>query len=103
MIIKLPQFSCSLTALFLVSTEDFEPIEWLLKSLVGKIIEVVFFAAWTILMFIFDLLNTLSTEALSTACHLIRLTKDLQANRTVSLKIVWRIFHKFTLKSSLVL
>ena len=92
-----------LIAYLFVSTVNLKPIEWLLKSLVGKIVKVVFFAtrAWIVLGF--NSLNAQFTEALATAGHLVRLSNDMQAHWTLSLKILGRLFYKFTLKSNLML
>jgi hypothetical protein len=69
----------------------------------GKSSKVVLFAtrAWVVLGF--NSFNAHFTEALATASYLISLSNDMQAHWTFSLKIVGRIFYKFTLKSNLML
>ena len=100
MLVNLPQLSLPLTTFLLLRTVDLESIEWLLKAFVGKVIEVVFITARALrLVAILHPLNTQPTEALSTAGHLIRLSKDMEANGTLCLKPLWRLFNKFTLKS----
>ena len=103
MVVKVPQLSSPFTAFFFVNTVNFESIQRLLESFVREIIEAVFIAARARLVVVLHSLNALPTEALSTAGHLIRLSKDMEANRTLTLKVVHRSFHKFTLKSNLVL
>jgi hypothetical protein len=100
---KPPQLSPPITTFLLLRTVDFESIEWLLKAFVGKIIEVGFITAGARLEVTFHPLNALPTEALSTTDHLVRLSKDMEANGTLTLKVISRGFHKFTLKSNLVL
>ena len=51
-----------------------------MKPLVGDIIEAVFITARVRLVIVFNSFNTLPTEALSTAGHLLRLSKDMEAN-----------------------
>ena len=71
-----------------------------MKAFVGKIIKVVFIAARARLVATLHPLNALPTEALSTAGHLVRLSKDMEANGTLGLKPLWRLFNKVTLKSN---
>ena len=71
-----------------------------MKPFVGKIIEIFCInTARARLEVTFDPLNTQSTEALSTAGYLVRLSKDMEANGTLSWKPLWRIFKKFAFKS----
>jgi hypothetical protein len=100
MLVNLPQLSFPLTTFLLLRTVNFESIEWLLKAFVGKIIEITFIAARAWLVATLHPLNALPTEALSTAGHLVRLSKDMEANGTLGLKPLWRFFNKFTLKSN---
>ena len=102
-VVKLPQLSPPLTTFFLVNTVNFESIERLLETQVREIIETTFIAARAWLVATLHPLNTQPTEALSTAGHLVRFSKDIEANGTLTLKVVSRGFHKFTLKSNLVL
>jgi hypothetical protein len=101
--VKLPQLSPPITTFFLVNTVNFEPIQRLLKSQVREIIEITFIAARAWLIATLHPLNALPTEALSTACHLVRLSKDMEAYGALGLKPLRRIFNKFTLKSNFVL
>jgi hypothetical protein len=101
MFVELSQLSCPLATYHFVSTVDLEPIQWLLKSLVGKIVKVVLFATWAWVVLGFNSFNAHFTEALATACHLIRFSNDVQAHWTFSLKILGRIFYKFALESNL--
>ena len=101
MAVKLPQLSFPLTTFFLVNTVNFESIQRLLESLVREIIEVTLITARARLVVVLDSLNALSTEALFTAGHLVRLSKNVEANRTLTLKVLSRSFDKFTLKSNL--
>jgi hypothetical protein len=102
-VVELPQLSLPITTFFLVNTVDFEAIQRLLESQVREVIEAVFIAARARLVATLHPLNAQPTEALSTACHLVRLSKDVEANGTLALKVVHRGFHKFTFKSNLVL
>ena len=81
MVVKLPQFSFPVTTPFLVAAENLEPIQWLLKALVGEIIEVVLFTARTRIVVAFNYLNALLAEAFSTAGHLVRLSKDMDRGK----------------------
>ena len=92
MVVKLLQLSFPFTAFLFLRTVDFESIERLLKPFVGKIIEIFCITARARLEVTFDPLNTQSTEALSTAGYLVRLSKDMEANGTLSWKPLWRIF-----------
>ena len=103
MVVKFPQLSFPLTTFFLVNTVDFKSIEWLLKTLVREIIEAVFITARTRFVATFYPLNATSAKAFSTAGHLVRLSKDMETNGTLTLKVIHRSFDKFTLKSNLLL
>jgi len=74
--IKLPQLSGPLATFILVRAANLESIEWLLKTLVGKIIESLLFATRAWLLISLDSLSALSTEALPTAGDLVRISED---------------------------
>ena len=103
MFVKLSQLSCPLATYLFVGTVNLKPVQWLLKSLVRKVVEVVLLAARAGVILCFNSLNAHFTEAFATACHLIRLSNDMQTHWTFNLKIFRRIFYKFTLESNLVL
>jgi hypothetical protein len=102
-VVKLPQLPLPITPFFLINTVNFEPIERLLESQVREIIETTFIAARARFVAALHSPNTQLTKALSTAGHLVRLSKDMEANGTLTLKVIHRSFHKFTLESNHVL
>jgi hypothetical protein len=99
-VVNLPQLSPPITTFFLVNTVDFEPIQRLLETQIREIIEITFITARAWLVATLHSLNALPTEALSTAGHLVRLSKDMEANGALGLKPLRRLFNKFTLKSN---
>ena len=78
MFVELSQLFRPLATYLFVGTVDLKPVQWLLKSLVRKVIEVVLLTARVGIILGFDSLNAHFTEAFATACHLIRLSNDMQ-------------------------
>ena len=78
--IKLSQFLCPLTPVFLVSTLNFQIIERLFQTFVWEIRKLLFIASWARLFISFDVFNTSFAKLLSTACDLVGLSNDLETN-----------------------
>jgi len=91
--------SSPLATLFCVGAVNLEAVKRLLKAFVGE--RAVFFivAGRARVSILYNRLYTRSTEALSTAGDLVRLTQYVQAHRTLALEFL-RSIHKLTVKTT---
>ncbi len=81
-LIKLSQFSRPLTPVFLVATANFQTVERLFQTFIGKTRKFLV-TSWARFLNCFDVLNTSFAKLLSTACDLVRLSNDLETNWTL--------------------
>lgn len=96
------QLSHPPAALLSVAAVDFELVQRPLQSFVGVVMKFFDFAKWTGTVFRFNFLNAHTTEAVSTASHLVGLSENQQTLRTLSLYFPWFVY-ELTIVSSLVL
>ena len=101
MFLKLAQLPTPLTALCLLRAPNTNLVQRTTQSDVWKDRKLLAIARRTRLLVGLNSLDAHSTEGVSTAGHLMRLTKHQQADRTLGLDSSWRMLHKLAVKPNL--